>query len=243
MYRKNIQKELCKIANSIRGEGDVRDCSDLRKCLSYCKGSQEFHRGGMQDAGEFLLYLFNIFEVNLMKKSRVTYVTNSLSNPPKNYVKTFEEIQTSTPLLSINSHDLEPGINVIDFLEQTDDALFEKEDFYRDETGQRYRRRIENINVISSPYIVFNIERLGYDKLGREVYLNVPVEFSENIVLGGMFLKLHSVVVHNNMHYTCYIKYGKSWYYYDDIREPLIREVGKIPEDVKKNCTLLFYTI
>ena len=58
-----------------------------------------------------------------------------------------------------------------------------------------------------------------------------------------MFLKLHSVVVHNNMHYTCYIKYGKSWYYYDDIREPVLREVGKIPEDVKRNCTLLFYTI
>ncbi len=51
------------------------------------------------------------------------------------------------------------------------------------------------------------------------------------------------------MHYTCYIKYEKIWYYYDDIKNPLITTIGKFkdilkdPSDVHKNCTLLFYSI
>ena len=249
-YRKQIQNELIRITNSIRGNNDVKDCSILRKYLENCKGSQEFHKGAMQDAGEFLLYLFNIFEVNMMTKHRSTYVTNTITNPPKNYVKTFSEIQISTPVLNISSNKLHPGINITDFLEETDDALLGKDDFYRDEnTGQRYRRRIEKIKVISSPYIVFNIQRVGYDHMGREIYLNTHVEFPENIIIKDKILKLHSIVIHINMHYTCYIKYEKIWYYYDDIKNPLITTIGKFKDvvkpssDVHKNCTLLFYSI
>jgi hypothetical protein len=237
--RKQIQDELIRITNSFRGFEGVKNCTRLRKYLSNCKGSQEFHRGGMQDAGEFLLYLLNIFEVEIMSKHRVTYVTNSLAFPPKAVIKTFEEIQKCTPVINISNFKLKPNINVCDFLQESEDALFNVEDFYKDEkTGHRYRRRIENVKVISSSYIVFNIQRLGYDDMNRERYLDVPIKFPE-IILDKLFLL--SIVVHRNSHYTCYVKINEEWYYYDDMEDPLVIRVESIASDVYRNCTLLFY--
>jgi hypothetical protein len=128
---------------------------------------------------------------------------------------------------------------VCDFLQESEDALFNVEDFYKDEkTGHRYRRRIENVKVISSSYIVFNIQRLGYDDMNRERYLDVPIKFPE-IILDKLFLL--SIVVHRNSHYTCYVKINEEWYYYDDMEDPLVIRVESIASDVYRNCTLLFY--
>lgn len=245
--RKKIQIELVRIINSFRGYENVRDCKDLRKSLESCNGSQQFHKGGMQDAGEFLLYLFNIFEVNVTKKHRATYVTNSIANPPKDYVKTFTEVQDCTPLINIPSLRLEKGLDVTKFLNDTEDAIFSKEDFYRHtETGIRYRRRIENTRVVETSYIVFNVERIIYT---TDRFINTKINIPDYLVVGknNVVLNLNAVVVYVSSHYTCYFKNSDVWYYYDDLDNSTV-EIGDYTDllesspSVQRNCTLLFYT-
>jgi hypothetical protein len=243
---KKIQIELIKIINSFRGYENVRDCTALRESLRGCPGSQEFHSGGMQDAGEFLMYLFNIFEVNVTKKHRATYVTNSIANPPKQYVETFSEIQDCTPLINIPSLRLEKGLDPTIFLNETEDAIFSKEDFYRhEETGIRYRRRIETNKVLQSSYIVFNVERILY---GTEKFVNTKITIPHQVVVNiNTTLNLNAVVVYLSGHYTCYFKNGDVWYYYDDLDNSTMRvgdytDLMQSTPSVQRNCTLLFYT-
>lgn len=246
--RQKIQIELIRIINSFRGYEVVRDCTALRKSLQNCNGSQQFHGGGMQDAGEFLLYLFNIFEIEVVTKHRSTYVTNSIANPPKDYVKTFTEVQHCTPLINIPSLKLQKHLDITTFLNETDDAIFSKEDFYRHtETGLRYRRRIENIKVLESSYIVFNVERV---LSGTGNFIRTKINVPENITVGEekKVLHLNAVVVYLNSHYTCYFKYSDVWYYYDDLDNETT-EIGDYYQllearpSIQKNGTLLFYTI
>lgn len=245
--RKKIQIELIRIINSFRGYENVRDCTSLREAMSGCPGSQEFHRGGMQDAGEFLLYLFNIFEVNVAKKHRATYVTNSIANPPKDYIKTFSEVQDCTPLLNIPSLRVEKGLDPTKFLNDTEDAIFSKEDFYRhEETGIRYRRRIETTKLLESSYIVFNVERILYR---TDSFINTKISVPPQVVVNknNPVLNLNAVVVYVSGHYTCYFKNGEVWYYYDDL-DNSTTEIGDYTDliqsspSVQRNCTLLFYT-
>lgn len=246
--RQKIQIQLIRIINSFRGYEFVRDCTRLRESLQLCNGSQEFHSGQMQDAGEFLLYLFNIFEVEVVTKHRATYVTNSLANPPKDYVRTFKEIQHCTPLINIPSLRLQKGLDITTFLNETDDAIFSKEDFYRhEETGIRYRRRIENIKVIEGHYIVFNVERVLYQ---TDKFIDTKINVPDHIITGRdrKVLYLNAVVVYLNRHYTCYFKNNDIWYYYDDLDNSTI-EIGDYYEllqarpSIQRNGTLLFYTM
>jgi hypothetical protein len=244
--RKQVQNELNRIANSMRGMEQVRDCTMLRKYLENCPGSQEFHRGGMQDAGEFLLYLFNIFEVGIMTKHRVTYVTNSTTIPPENVVQTFQEFQISSPVYNISSHRLRTNksLDIRDFLKDIEDARLSSDDLYRDpDTGIKYKRRIEINKVISTPYIVFNAQRL-YSNGSRS---HTPIKFPDKIKIGKNVLILQAVIVHENHHYTCYIKYNKFWYHYDDITNST-KWLGELSNrrgfpDPEKNGILFFYTI
>jgi hypothetical protein len=200
----------------------------------------------MQDAGEFLLYLFNIFKVSLMTKQRTTYVTNSLATPPNPYIKTSSETQDSTPLLNIPGIKIQKGLDIVSFLNETDDALFSKEDFYRhEETGIRYRRRIENILVLHADYIVFNVERITYE---TEEFIDVKIQVPEEIILqDSTHLHLNAVVIYVSRHYTCYFKLHNSWYYYDDL-DNSVTFVGNYLDllqsrpKIERNGTLLFYT-
>ena len=244
--RNKIQYELLRITHSFMGGEYIRDCTSLRKSLQSCTGSQDFHKGGMQDAGEFLLYLFNIFKVSLMTKQRTTYVTNSLATPPNPYIKTSSETQDSTPLLNIPGIKIQKGLDIVSFLNETDDALFSKEDFYRhEETGIRYRRRIENILVLHADYIVFNVERITYE---TEEFIDVKIQVPEEIILqDSTHLHLNAVVIYVSRHYTCYFKLHNSWYYYDDL-DNSVTFVGNYLDllqsrpKIERNGTLLFYT-
>ncbi len=221
LIRQSIQKELQRITASMRNMEDNQTCSNLRKLFEKCPGSEAFHRKGMQDAGEFLLYLFNIFQTEVMLKHRVTYVTNDLESND-NLVKTFEETQVSSPVLSVSAHILQrynrehpPSLRT--FLSEQDDSVLSDRNLYKDfETGMTYRRRIEIIDVISTPYLVFNLQRLIQRHSRQEIRNNLPIHINETIVIGSKTLKLHAIVVHTGLHYTCYIKCVGSWFWYDD---------------------------
>jgi ubiquitin C-terminal hydrolase len=241
--RDDIRSELLRITHSLRGGPEnITDVKTLRTYLQNCKGSQDFHKGGMQDPGEFLLYLFNIFEVSTMTKRRKTYITNSIENPPKDYIKISEEIQYSTPVINIPHHKIRRGLDISTFLKQTDDAIFSKENFYRHEhTGITYKRRIETNIVLSSSYIVFNIERVTISEEFIDTKIEIPTELT---LLDNSSLELHSVVTYENRHYTCYFKNNDKWYYYDDLQSGAVHVKNYLSSSpsIENNGTLLFYT-
>ena len=247
-HREQIQKELNRIAISIQGGEQVKDCSLLKEKIEKCQSSQPFHRNGMQDAGEFLLFLFNIFEVSVMTKRRTTYITNSLDTQPDYVIKTFEENQLSSPVINISVHTLnkEPRFDLNQFLVEKEDAILDKNDLYRNKDGELFRRRIEEITVLSSPYIVFNANRLYLNNNNvyerNETILDLP----EEIVISRYRLYLHAVVVHQCLHYTVFIKNNELWFYYDDIPNR-IDKIGSfqdlIDTGVGKNGILYFYSV
>lgn len=255
--RKLVQHELRKITNSMRNLTGPKTCSDLRKVLRNCPGAQSFHDRGMQDAGEFILYLFNIFELNTITKNRITYVTNNLKNN-ENLVQTFQETQVSTPIFNIPSQTLvrkcfkEYPPSLKHFLKNIDDSVLSKDNLYiHPDTGDSYQRRIEVINVISASYIIFYVQRLHLQDNNRITFQVAPVKIPESIVIGHKTLRLHAIVVYSPEHYTTYIKCNKWWFYYDDIStgsKHKIKYVGTYDKMLRsnpkpsENGTLFFYS-
>jgi uncharacterized UBP type Zn finger protein len=62
---KRVQTELFSLYNTIRNKKvSITDCSKLRRALRSCyKDGEKFYSSDTQDAGEFLQYLFSLFNV------------------------------------------------------------------------------------------------------------------------------------------------------------------------------------
>lgn len=78
--RQKIQDELKKIKDSMYSN-EIENCSSLREAISTCRAQQEFHGKGTQDAGEFLVYLFDLFEIDTATLIRYTFVKNDDEKP------------------------------------------------------------------------------------------------------------------------------------------------------------------
>ena len=102
--RTAIQKSLIQITNSIRGLDTTNKCSLLRKQINECPHPiQEFHNRDIQDSGEFLQYLFSLFQVNVATRKRKTYGSNDM----KKWVKTSKFLSSKeSPIISITPQDL-----------------------------------------------------------------------------------------------------------------------------------------
>jgi len=248
--RKKIQKELCRIFLSIQGKEEVPNCMGLRKYLYYCNSSENFHGSKMQDPSEFLLTILMLFEVEIMRKKRVTWVTNDLEENPRALLRTHEEIQKCSPVHTIDVGFLKKTGEYSLCLESIEDSVFSsRENYYREpHTGARYKRRIEKTTIISADYLIWNISRID-QKSSREYFIGIPVRFTEKISLQNKSVKLHAIITYENMHYTCYLKFDKEWYYYDDAPKSTIKYVGTFSDLLKHepspetNGVLYFYSI
>jgi len=235
-----IQNELRRITKSMRGSRDVKTCSNLRKLLI----SREFRGTEAQDAGEFLLHLFDLFQVETIVYQLTTYVTNSIDSvieSPINLLEIQKRLYSSTPIVSI------PALSVKDrddfkleeFISTTEDAVFDENNLYFfSETGESFQRRIEKTVIKSASYIIFNVQRMYME----DMVTKSAVTISETI----NNLTLSAIVVHRNMHYTCYIKANNIWNYYDDMAESL-KKIGSFEKmltshpNPSTNGVLFFY--
>ena len=234
--RKNVQDEIIRITNSMRKvDSPVRHCSKLRKLIRMCPGTEEFHSLEMQDAGEFLSYLFNLFQVDVAKTSHATYVTNDMGpNPTWTLVDKVVDDNYASPIIGVSSFHIQSKdpkyIN--NFLVQTEDAVFDDKNLFRyDKTLWRRRKTVWRMR--ESPYIVFYIHRLQRGQY-REKTLYTPVIPVQRI--GN--LSLSAIVVHEHNHYTCYFNCKGIWFYYDDNplgRHHFIRRVGNYDEMLRQN--------
>jgi hypothetical protein len=214
-YRKNIQKELREITVSIRGLKNVKYCSGLRALLRNCPsfGGQKFYETDTNDAGEFLQYLFSLFEVEGVELEKTVYLSNDIeTNRLKKMKVSTSRRQKISPIFMIQSSFSENPIVLQSQIYTVDDAVFDKKNLVASESGGKFRRRIETTEIIDAEYIVFYDNRLGFE--GRTNKAVIP---SETLKIRNRELSLHSVVVHRNVHYTAYIKCNNKWYYYNDL--------------------------
>jgi ubiquitin C-terminal hydrolase len=226
--RRAIQQELVRITKSMRGELPHREhsqyCSNLRGLIRVCPSAsrQAFYGTGTQDAGEFLQYLFALFQVGGMFRSRSTIVTNDLSDIPRNTMITHQVMEETSPVVLISSHTIRqiPRANINYFLNHKEDSVFDEENMYRADDGRLYRRRIEQVTVATGDYLVFYAQRLYVEgrKAVRTYNKIIP---TEKIKLDKN-LQLFSIIVHRRSHYTAYIKCDKKWFYYNDLNNSIV---------------------
>lgn len=236
--RKNIQQSLDEIAKSMRSTGDVKNCVRFRKIISKCPGSQEFHGGDTQDAGEFLSYLFNIFQVNIATTVRKTYGTNDLAPKPKWILIKKVIDHESSPIVDVVSTLLQQvpkDYDISNFLKKKEYTEFDEENkWYPDKKNNPdlfYARKKEIFKTTNSPYIVFNINRTYGEPQFTKPKKGKPVRFKgiknktiwkrltapETITIGDTELELSSIVVHTGgAHYVANFKCEGIWYWYDD---------------------------
>lgn len=249
VIRQNIQNELIHITNRLRHpEEKSHTCSRLREFIAKCPGTQDFHSDEMQDAGEFLSYLFSIFQVDIAKTSNTTYVNNG-----QNWIKLDTVVdKLASPIVSVDSwriQDTSQKKYVNEFLIQVDDIeLDEKNPYIYKESNHPYIRKGEKFyhkrslwKMEKTPYLVFYIHRLDPIINKKLKTVIIPPERIGN-------LSLHAIVVHYKHHYTCFIKCKNTWVYYNDAPQTNIKQVGSYDIMLKQHPsplqhgTLYFYT-
>lgn len=221
--RPDIQQELLKLRNYMRGDGEENNAMNIRKLLG------NFASGEMQDAGEFLIKLLESLKAELMRKSRITYVTNA-KYEFRDLIETFREIQRCIPVIPIF---LEPNTSILleNCLKNVEDGVLQNP--YIDKRTQKmYKRRIETTKVIQSPFIIFNIQRLAIIN-EREERLYNPISIPKKLYLGPFVLQLLSIVTHESQHYTCFFNFRDTWCFYDDMRG--IENIGSYESMLKKD--------
>ena len=204
----------------MRNKGDnVEDCSMLRQYIKDCPsiGGQEFYETGTQDAGEFLLYLFSLFNIEKTTRRYIQNIaTNDLTNKVnelKSYIISSDREELVSPIISIHSDSL-IDTDIDHYLNFEDDTIFGEKDTYIASDNKKYKRKIMYDSIKDSEYLIFKIERLTGNNI-RKYNTVVPNEFI--VLQSGRKLYLHSVIVHRNTHYTCYINCDNSWFYYNDM--------------------------
>lgn len=234
--RKEVQKQLRYIAESITGKSEkiVEYCTDFRKSLIHCRGilckesvledEEEYHTGAEADAGEFLRYLFKVLPVKRATKKIIIYGSNDnkpFLNTKKTEITNIEDTASVVHIVSIfELLDLpKSGVNISDLIIETNDSgMIEDANYWT--CSKKYKRCIQITSIVESPIIIVNIRRLITEELdGSKKICHTPI-YPDNTITtaNGQKFVFYAVVIHSGgCHYTCIAKYGKIWYYYDDV--------------------------
>ncbi len=265
--RKRVQQELKRIANSMRGIGPkVDNCTSLRSILRSCPDPEEDHNTDFKDAGEFLTYILNMFPLFLAKKKVITYgstnlVDNSINKGDLVFVN--EVIDDKASVMHFVQNDLVKSIgsgsvNISSFLRQvTDSGVLEVKNTYRpdDIPNASFRRRISIETLESTPYLIFNVKRIGVKMINSREMVET---FDQNVIIpeqritlpSGQAFELAAVTIYaGSPHYVCIFKCEGLWYYYNDYPYTL-KVLGSSFEEATEKCrynpttngTLYFYT-
>jgi hypothetical protein len=241
--KQNIQHQLILISNSIKKKSDVviEKCKDLRKLFKYCSVGSDFSSSSTEDSGEFLQYLFGLFNINCNIIKKTTYFTNNLvPHIPKGELILSSNISENfSPVLPISVYSIleKKRFNTSDFINQVEDAILDENNLYN-LNGTKYMRRIEIKTLTKAEdYLVFYVQRL---LLKKRVYTEI---FPDPKIFN---LKLSAVVVHKQNHYVCYFCKGGIWFLFNDLSSE-IEVIGFYKqllqhEEVLKYSVLYFYS-
>ena len=240
--RDSLRNELKNIHYNMYYQNKNYNCLKLKEVLKNFNTSENFFSNKMQDAGEFLYAIFNIFNLNTVKRRRRTFVVDD-----KEPVIVSDVVEYCNPIYNISVFSIKDkqSVNIVDFIQEVVDESLDKKNLYR--IGYKsYNRKIDIYNIQDAEYIVFNVDRKYIEKNRK---IETPVICPENIYIGDKILFLTSIIVHKGVHYTCYNKVGDLWYNYDDNPsgiECIVKKVGFYNDlincNVEKNGTLFFYS-
>lgn len=247
-----IQKELQNITNSMRGKIQGTTCSNLRNLIKKCKSSsgQKFYSDTMQDAGEFIQYLFSLFDVEDTIQVRKTFVTNNLELYDINDLIPLRLVEEKTsPIILIPSHSIKQykKTEIVDYLVQEQDSILDSKNLYKESSGMTYQRRIEKTTIIKAEYLIFYANRVFWSVDGKKKRTYNRIIANTEIKIDNKLLYLYAIVVHKDKHYTCYIKCRNVWFYYDDTKER-IKLIGSYQDmklykpSIEKEGVLYFYS-
>lgn len=227
--RQKIQDELKKIKDSIYSN-EIEDCSSLRKIISKCRAQQEFHGRGTQDTGEFLVYLFDLFQIDTAILIRYTFLKNDDEKP---ILVRRVETEKETPVIDIyqgtlknlSKHEIYP---VDSFIKQTEKATFDEKNLAKHE-GKIYKYRIEINKKISPEFMVFRAHRLGPDKFYQKMLYPTPYLFTLHSIL-----TLSAIVIYTgSSHYVCVFCIDSIWYYYNDMKSKKAKKLGTFKDMIE----------
>ena len=261
--RNIIQKYIIKLTISIRFTNDIKTCQKLRTMLNICQlnGMPNFGKYGQQESGEFLSYIFTIFNINNIAKTRtINFATNNLTSK----VTQKELLQTSiiydkkaSPIVFIDPFKLKNKISknnlIYYFLKQFNDSgeLTNGNKFKYKISSKiiEYSRTFSYMTVMDSSYIVFWAQRAN--PIDNSI-IRTNITPTQQITLNSKrVLHLNSIILHigniNGGHYITYFRNKLKWYVYDDIN-PNIIYIGNYFKMLEANpnpCTngvLYFYS-
>lgn len=266
-FRKNIQKALIDITNSIRNRNTkIKNCSNFRSVIKNCPTSQAFHGTNTQDSGEFLTYLFNIFQVDVAHTSRKTYGSDTTLSPKWTLV-TKQIDNKASPIVNIESTALlnvKDNYDITKFIKKTEYS--ELDPFNRWIPDKKnpdisYTLKKEIYKLKSSPIIIFNITRTYgeqiFDKKGDFIKIKThnvwkKISAPEILIMKDKSLYLSGIVVHTGgAHYVANFKCNDKWYWYDDNPggyKHIIKNIGSYEKMLNTtpspltHGTLFFYT-
>jgi hypothetical protein len=229
-------------------------CTSLRKKFKKCEGSQAFHSSATQDAGEFLMYLLNIFELETLTQLTYNYGSKSLKEKFMFVSKIKDEkafpVVTVTEIM-LMLLDKDATHVLTKFMIHKDLDKFGKGNEWKPSVGEIFLYRKSVIKkVAKEPFIVFDIKR------GLEGGFTDLKMYPPEMLFMPSFKTLHlsAIVMHNGgYHYVAVIKRDGVWWYYNDMGTVIYKigtynqmlEFGnkskRIPNPMK-NGTLYFYT-
>ena len=261
--RKDIQTVIKNITMSMRGLKDIKTCSNLRKLIQSCPGPQNFHETDPQDSGEFLTYLFNMFQVNIANTEITTYGSNELTKNPEWTLESKEVDDNASPIINVDSTTLinvKNSYDITQFIKEETDALLGDENKWTPKRGTSYIRKKQIFEVTESPIIIFNLLRTYGEQVirnGNFVGIKAKnvwkkVNAPESMLIKDKTLYLTSIVIHNGGgHYVSVFKCERNWFYYDDnpgSSTHIIKYIGsyekmlEIHPNPSSHGTLFFYT-
>ena len=255
--RKKIQRGLNDVTNYMRGLSDSpSDCKQLRLLLKNCIQTQAFHGTGTQDAGEFLVYLFNMFQVNVA--TTVTEVYGS-SSEFSDWVLTSDNRETNDSVIvdvvSTVLMEKEANYDITKYVENTSEHSVEGWRPDRSRPEETFIRKRDIFRVESAPLVIFKLDRTygspsikdgEYKIKTKNIWKKVMAP--EFMMLNNIKLYLSAIVVHTgDAHYVVNVKCDNNWFFYDDTT-PSVKHVGsygkmlKTKPDPMTHGTIYMYT-
>lgn len=251
--RQAIQDEIINITNSIRKTNVVKTCSNIRKLFRYCKDvfGEPYHSKEQLDAGDFISYLFRLFNVNGVTFTLSGGVTNDLGDDPDILPTETRVERDMPPIIPIRFTEDDEEIDLRNKIIETTDVEYDEANLVN-YAGHYFKRRIEQRIYTEAPYLVFIVNRIhGFDD--EQEYLTTEINCPETLTVNRKELTLHAIVVHegglHGGHYTCYIQCKGEWYYYNDLStRKMFKRIGSYKKMMKSSPnpreqgTLYFYS-
>lgn len=208
--REKVQREMIRIANSIRCHNDVKNCAQLREILKECGGSSEkFFSSRMQDVGEFLSYLFGILCFDIGQIKETIYLPKGKESKEGKEGKGDKWVQYK----QFTQKGMPPIISVPSSVQPcSTNSLFQRAETYVLDDDNIYDGKYKNVRKTYS-FMMDRFVAINVNRLSASGFVYTPIHPVQRI--GSM--KLDSIIVFRSDHYTLYYEDDDGiWYHYND---------------------------